>query len=398
LNLNLKSMREKKVSLPKVTVKWNRRGDGAVEVQIYHARVRKWIRTGVRVDADQWSQDYGVVNHVDAAVLNKQIQDQVTRCKAEIGLELEKRPAVSLTRNECLIPESQKMKVDRSEASWLDWMREQIEVTEMAEGTRRHHRKVLRSLESFGKMKRYEDVKPANIMKWLNMVGKRTVKKVVNGKEVDVPVCQTTKRDYFKVLKKYVAIAQELRLVSDDALKTVKCERGKSKPRVYLTDEEIERWLKADIASPCLSRVRDLFAVEMGTGFAFQDFQKADFTKLEKVGKYWTYQDQRTKTMNEFVVVILPWAYKILQKWDFILPELSNQKYNKYLKEVAELVGIDKHVTSHVGRHTYATYLLNHGVSIEAIAKVLGHTNIKTTQIYARMNKKAIVDAFKDIV
>ena len=92
-----------------------------------------------------------------------------------------------------------------------------------------------------------------------------------------------------------------------------------------------------------------------------------------------------------FHIPLLNINRKILHKYEGklpkgrLLPVLSNQKMNAYLKEIADLCGINKNITFHTARHTFATYLLTKGVSIESVSKMLGHTNIKTTQIYARI-------------
>jgi site-specific recombinase XerD len=93
-------------------------------------------------------------------------------------------------------------------------------------------------------------------------------------------------------------------------------------------------------------------------------------------------------------VPLLEPAKEIMQKYadddgrkvhGFVLPRYSNQKINGYLKTIAELTGIDKQLTHHVARHTCATYLLNNGVPIEVVQNILGHTDVKTTKIYAKM-------------
>lgn len=76
---------------------------------------------------------------------------------------------------------------------------------------------------------------------------------------------------------------------------------------------------------------------------------------------------------------------------------ISGQKYNEYLQEVAELAGIEKHITSHVARHTYATWCLTNDIPLEVIRDTLGHTSIKTTEIYAKMINKKVIGAFNNI-
>ena len=80
-----------------------------------------------------------------------------------------------------------------------------------------------------------------------------------------------------------------------------------------------------------------------------------------------------------------------------MLPILSNQKMNAYLKEIADVCGIEKNLTCHVARHTFATLMLSLGVSMESVSRMLGHTNIKTTQIYARITNQKVSKDMKAI-
>ena len=90
-------------------------------------------------------------------------------------------------------------------------------------------------------------------------------------------------------------------------------------------------------------------------------------------------------------------AVDILRKYDFKLPMMSNAQYNLRLKVLADYAGIDKVLTSHMGRHTFAVLCLNNGVGIETLAKMMGHTDIKTTQIYAKVLDEQVEQAFDDL-
>ena len=105
---------------------------------------------------------------------------------------------------------------------------------------------------------------------------------------------------------------------------------------------------------------------------------------VERDGKY-VIADRRVKTNEDYFIVLLSPAIAILQKYDYKLPLLSNQKYNDYIKVAASYAKIDKNLSSHAARHTFAVFALNNGVPIEVVSKMLGHTNIKTTQLYAKI-------------
>jgi integrase len=105
----------------------------------------------------------------------------------------------------------------------------------------------------------------------------------------------------------------------------------------------------------------------------------------------------KTGTPSKIKLLDIPLSilrkYELKRDGNYLLPVMSNAKYNLYLKEIAELCGIQKNVTSHLARHTFATTVTYaNGVSIESISKMLGHTKISTTQIYARIVDKIISD------
>lgn len=105
----------------------------------------------------------------------------------------------------------------------------------------------------------------------------------------------------------------------------------------------------------------------------------------------------KTGTPSKIKLLDIPLSilkkYELKRDGNYLLPVMSNGKYNLYLKEIAELCGIEKNVTSHLARHTFATTVTYaNGVSIESISKMLGHTKISTTQIYARIVDKTISD------
>lgn len=119
---------------------------------------------------------------------------------------------------------------------------------------------------------------------------------------------------------------------------------------------------------------------------------------IREEGGYKVIRSSRSKTDVSFISVLLPEAEEVALWYDYKLPKISNQKYNDYIKVIAEAVEITKNLTSHVARHTYATYLLNRDVPIETVSRALGHANIKQTQHYARMLGKKVVEDMKGLL
>ncbi len=174
--------------------------------------------------------------------------------------------------------------------------------------------------------------------------------------------------------------------------------KGKVKKvrRGFLSEEEIERIANKEFATERLSQVRDVFLFSCYTGLAYTDVKKLRTSHIVKRtdGNKWIV-DSRKKTDVDYNIPLLPPALELLEKYEnnpdctskgIPLPVLSNQKMNDYLKEIAGVCGINQTLTFHIARHTFATTVtLLNGVPIESVSKMMGHTNIKTTQIYGKI-------------
>lgn len=171
--------------------------------------------------------------------------------------------------------------------------------------------------------------------------------------------------------------------------------RNKAVVKDYLLEHEIQLLIDAEIEDELLEQVRDIFVFCCLTGLAYIDVKRltADAIQLGVDGNKWLYT-RRKKTGSKTNIPLFPHALHIIEKYschpevlrdDVLLPVLSNQKMNTILKEVAIVVGVNKHLTMHMARHTFATYTLTKGVSIESVSSMLGHKSLVTTQIYAKI-------------
>ncbi len=175
--------------------------------------------------------------------------------------------------------------------------------------------------------------------------------------------------------------------------------------RGYLTEEELSRIITKTFGNKRLDQVRDIFVFSCFTGLAYIDVKQLveDDIRTSFDDGMWI-MTKRQKTDTAVNVPVLKIPAMILEKYrgklknGRVLPVLSNQKMNSYLKEIADLCGINKNLTFHLARHTFATTTtLSKGVPIETVSKMLGHTNIKTTQIYARITNNKIGEDMKDL-
>lgn len=146
-----------------------------------------------------------------------------------------------------------------------------------------------------------------------------------------------------------------------------------------------------------LDKVRDLFLFQCYTALSYVDMCNLSYSDIQEKDGLHFINKPRQKTKVAFFAVINDDAMAILEKYDYQLPLLSNQKYNAYLKEIGDICNISKPLHSHLARHTCATQLLNDGMSLEIVAKVLGHTNTRQTMQYAKLLDDTVLQAFKKI-
>ena len=207
---------------------------------------------------------------------------------------------------------------------------------------------------------------------------------------------------YIKNFKKIIRLCMANGWLSKDPFLGYKA-KLKVVERPYLTKEEIQAIYEKEFASDRLNQVRDFFIFSCFTGLAYVDVKQLSKSNINIGidGDQWIFT-RRQKTDTSTRVPLLPLAQELVLKHenhpqcvnsDVMFPILSNQKMNSYLKEIAGICGINKDLTFHIARHTFATTVtLSNGVSIESVSKMLGHTNIKTTQHYAKILDKKVSD------
>jgi integrase/recombinase XerD len=165
---------------------------------------------------------------------------------------------------------------------------------------------------------------------------------------------------------------------------------------VYLTDEELKQLEKHTFSQPRLQQVKDLFIFCCYTGLAYAEMSSLTAKNIEIGfdGNEWI-QMIRKKTNRKISVPVLPKAKEILEKYNNELPRISNQKFNSYLKEISALLSIDKKLTHHIARKTFATtVLLFNNVPMEIVSELLGHSNMNITQShYGKVVQKKVSDA-----
>ncbi len=207
-------------------------------------------------------------------------------------------------------------------------------------------------------------------------------------------------------LMKVVNLSLRMEWLEKDPFRNYKLRFIKNE-RSYLTERELKLIENTSFMPIGLQRVKDIFLFSCYTGLSYIDIKELKHSQilLGIDGNQWIHT-KRTKTNEPVKIPLLPMAKEILEKYreemmltSELLPVYSNQKTNQILKEIAKACGIHKNITFHTARHTFATTVtLSNGVPIETVSKLLGHTKISTTQIYARVLQKKVGEDMRDLM
>ena len=368
---------------------------GSVDVRIYERGGRRsYVATGVHVLPRNWNEELRIVyGREDAAELNKKIKMQYEKClqgvKDAVQDAEDGRP--SITTNG--------MRVDNSDSSFLDWVdayiTRQEELGLLSAGTVRRHRVSQRFLENFGKMRKWEDVTPAKVRLYLDFVRRKTTKKRAGEENSEqVRIVQSTIYNYWKNLRTWVNAAIKEGHLAPRCIAGITESRGESAVREHLSLDDIKRLKDVPLPLPHLRRARDRFLVQAGTGLSFCDLTNVDWSRIEEVGGMRCMNGRRGKTQKQYFFVMLDFAWEALQRLGGDVPPISLTDYNDYIGIVMQRAGIDKHITSHCARHTYAYICLVNEVPMASLQVALGHSNIRTTQIYGRMMNIDVINQF----
>lgn len=266
---------------------------------------------------------------------------------------------------------------------FVDYCLDHVEKEGLAKNSIKDTKVAFNLVKESGYLKTFADLTKSNIIafdKWLRKDNNRS---------------DYTIHGYHKKVKKYTKLLFQLEMIAEDPYQYVKFPKGSNKERNPLDESELLKMRKLKCTGH-LDRARDLFIFMAYTGLAFCDMELFDFETMTVDRTDYTYIDgERLKTGSNFFTPILPPAMDVLKKYNYKLPLISNQKLNEYCHVIEALCQINKPVTCHIGRHSFATLMINYGFPLESVKKMLGHKDIKTTQIYAKISTKKVEDDVK---
>ena len=377
--------------------KANKDTDGLLEIRITIGRKSYYISTGIRVYAREWAGT--VIRRPDAEALNERLGTLMRRVAEEVNDCLEhQREVVASKIREKIWEVKQTPRGDEL----LEWIDGQIDLLKVTEGTRQHYRTLLMRLREFGRITSWDDLTVENVEMfdwWLHQLKKpQSDAEVRAGKEVEL-LGDGAVYNYHKCLKAMVHRALRFGIIDVNPYDRLvgQFPRGDKESVEYLTDEEmqaIESLHPVEGSQMCVAR--DLFVFQLHTGLAYADTQAFDFSKYRKVNGRWVTTGKRVKTGVEYVIMLSEECERILAKYGWSLPKMHNAVYNRCLKTLADAVGIDQRVHTHLARHTFGTSMVEY-VPIQDLRKMMGHKDIKQTLRYAKVKPDSIYEDFRRV-
>lgn len=365
-----------------------RDGLGTIEIRMTIARKSLYISTGVRVREREWKAGM-VVNRSDAPVLNERLATIWEIVNREANDAIKNGVAINL--------DAIKEKVwgvkdaATEDPLFLEWVEKQIDILNIAPGTRRQYRSLLIRLTEFDRLRRWNDITAENIVEFDVFLHRR--KKKDGAALIDSAVFK-----YHRNLKALLNRAVTFGKIDRNPYELLrgKFKRGDRENLDYLTEDEMKAIETLELPNDeMMQKARDLFVFQMYTGLSYSDAEAFDISQYRKSGDTYVRVAERIKTGVPYVSQLLPPAIAILEKYDFQIPQIENHVYNRALKAIGVAAGIAVPLHSHLARHTFATWMLRNGAKIENVSRMLGHTNIRQTQRYAKVLAKSVHDDFE---
>lgn len=327
----------------------------------------------------------------DADDLNARLKAVVSAIEREVNACIEERREINVAdiRRKVfdLAPNSEH---DVDVPTLLVWIKEQATVADIASATKKRYTTLTNKLEAYGKITRWEDLTVDAIYQWDVWLRQQTVPLTENQRvagKVEQTMQASAVYNYHKLLKAMLNRAVKLDVLAANPYDKMKgmFKRGTRDVVDYLTEEQMKKILElTPVPGSQVATARDLFVFQMFTGLSYADTQYFDIREYRQENGRWEHIGQRIKTGTPYVSQLLPPVVEVLERHGWKVPKMANQRYNQMLKAIGMVIGIPN-LHSHMGRHTFATWMLSQGARIENVSRMLGHKDITITQRYAKV-------------
>ena len=379
--------------------------EGPVEVRVTVNRTPYYMNTGVRVRKDRLVgnciRDDDHSN--DADLLNERLTTIIGLVEKEVNRCLEQRIPINVADIRDRVWDVTAVeKDDGDEPTLIKWIKDYVATADMAKNTKLHYLTVVRRLLEYGKILRWEHLTVDNIYAWDVWLRHQEVPLTKNQKAAGLEpqlISSDSVYNYHKYLKSAINKAMKFRILAVNPYDQLKGTFKRTKRDVvdYLTEEQMRKVMElTPVPGSQAAMALDLFIFQMFTGLSYSDTQIFDISQYRQIDGKWLHVGQRVKTGVPYVSQLLPPVVEMLERNNWQVPKMNNQRYNQMLKAIGMVIGIEN-LHSHMGRHTFATYMLSNGAKIENVSRMLGHTNITQTQRYAKVLAKDVHDDFDKI-
>lgn len=364
-------------------------GTALVQIEANTLGKKKYFTTGIYLHPNEWDNKRKRVKepHKNAIQLNKAINDFIARLqRIELDCINNGKP--------CTLSFLEDAAKGRLSNSFLDYMTKEVEQINLSPATKTGHKTTIKALREYRKEVLFDDLTHDFLVgfeRFLYSKGLQT----------------NTINKHFRYLKRYVndAINRDFMDFGKYPFRRFKLKTEQTE-RCKLTIDELKRIEMLDLSDkPHLNVVKDMFLIGCYTGLRFSDVIDLKQNHIVKDGARITIEKLVVKTGDNIIIPVFALfdgkPISILEKYTensvSLFKGITSQQANRTLKEIAELARIDKTISFHISRHSFASILLNRGMNITFVQSLLGHKKIQTTQVYAKTDHKAIINELQNI-
>lgn len=372
--------------------------EGPVEVRVIYDRKPYYINTGIKVEGKHLDNG-NIVGRGDADVLQEKLSGVVARIERAVERCIDEGRAIDVAEIR-----RQAWNIDRgreqSATAMLAWLKAQVPLLKIGEGTRRRYEVLVRRMEQYGGLTAWQDLTVERLYEfdaWLHQLKKAQSNGDRQAGREQQTIGQSAVYNYHRTLRSLLTRAVKFGLIAQNPYDRVKGEfrKGIKENVEYLTEDEVAAVESLrPLAGTQMAMARDLFVFQLYTGLSYADTQVFDIADYRLINGVWTHRGERVKTGVAYVSDLLPQAVEVLERYGMQVPKVGNVQYNASLKVIQQALGIRTRLHSHLARHTFATRALAAGAKIENVSRMLGHTNITQTQRYAKVLAQSVHEDF----
>ena len=339
---------------------------GLVQIEVMYQRKRKYISTGVKLYADQWKQN--AEQHVVASSYSIQYNETITQALRSVMDAINSQDG-NYNLDTIDVKDKSSLSVHDFGASFLKSKNKHTSL---------YYKQALNYMLACEALNDIRTVTRKDVETYLASLS---------------DLHQTTQAHYAGTFVRIMRKAVIDGIIQTDPTLGVKIPTVKPRQRTRLTDEQLTALATMNGLTLPQERARDIFLFQCYTGLSWADVSTLTHDMIIEENGHKYIVRTRHKTGIAYRTMLLKPAAEILNRYGGTLPIRAYNNYALELSNLSEKLGV--HLTSHVGRHTFATWALSHGTPIEIVSKMLGHTNIKTTQIYAKILAKDVDQQFE---